>query len=103
MEKLNVIKCIVNEKNCYINRKNMKTNMRYILKLQEVSQTEVVGGQRTATCQILVVLSCAIHVVMQRMNTKIMHCCSSSIDPKSFQLTNKSIVVHHMTCILLSI
>jgi hypothetical protein len=40
---------------------------------------EVVGAeQRIMTCQILVALSCAIHVVMQRTSTKIMAKCSIS-------------------------
>jgi hypothetical protein len=45
--------------------------MRYIAELQEASQTEVVGGQRTVICQILVVSPFAIYFVMQRMSTKI--------------------------------
>jgi hypothetical protein len=36
------------------------------------------GGERTATCQILVVLPFTIHVVMQRMSTKIIPNCSIS-------------------------
>jgi hypothetical protein len=51
MENLNDIKHIVNEKGCYIDGKNMKTNMRYIPELQEVSRTKVGGGgERTMTC-----------------------------------------------------
>jgi hypothetical protein len=46
MEKLNAIKRIVNGKNCYIDKNNIKTNIRYIPELRETSQTEVVvrGG-----------------------------------------------------------
>jgi hypothetical protein len=42
MKKLNDIKCIVNRKYCYIDGKNMKTDMRYIPELQEASRTEEV-------------------------------------------------------------
>jgi hypothetical protein len=44
MKKLNDIKYIVNKKDCYIDGKNMNTDMRYIPKLQEASRTEVVVG-----------------------------------------------------------
>jgi hypothetical protein len=44
MEDLNDIKCIVNEKDWYIDGKNMKIDMRCIPKLQEASQTKVVVG-----------------------------------------------------------
>jgi hypothetical protein len=44
VKKLNDIKCIVNKKDCYIDGKNMNTDMRYIPKLQEASRTEVVVG-----------------------------------------------------------
>jgi hypothetical protein len=37
MESLNDVKRIVNEKDCYIDRKILKTNMRYIPELQEAS------------------------------------------------------------------
>jgi hypothetical protein len=40
------IKRIVNEKDCYIDGKNMKTNMRYIPEFQEVSRMKVVVGGR---------------------------------------------------------
>jgi hypothetical protein len=42
MEKLNVIKHIVNGKDYYIDEKNMKNDMRYVPELQEASQMEVV-------------------------------------------------------------
>jgi hypothetical protein len=34
------------------------------------------GGERTATCQLFVAVSFAIHVVMQTINTKIIPKCS---------------------------
>jgi hypothetical protein len=75
------IKRIVNEKDCYIDGKNMKTNMRYIPEFQEVSRMKVVvggrggGEQLTATCQILVIFYTCCN---GKMSTKIIAKCSIS-------------------------
>jgi hypothetical protein len=45
MKELNDIKCTVNGKDCYIDGKNMKINMRYIPELQEASQMKMVVGE----------------------------------------------------------
>jgi hypothetical protein len=69
MESLNDVKHIVNGKDRYTDGKILKTDMGYVPELQEeASRTEVVvggGGQRTATCQILVAPPFVVHVVMQ--------------------------------------
>jgi hypothetical protein len=44
MEILNDVKCIINGKDCYIDGKILKTDMRYIPELQEARRTKVVVG-----------------------------------------------------------
>jgi hypothetical protein len=82
MQKLNDIKHIVNWKDCYINGKNIKmTWERYTWPPGGEPNGGGGGGggeQWTVTCQILVVPSFAIQVVMQVMSTKIMPNCSIS-------------------------
>jgi hypothetical protein len=82
MQKLNDIKHIVNWKDCYINGKNIKNDLGeiYLTSRRRAKRRWWWWGgeQWTVTCQILVVPSFAIQVVMQVMSTKIMPNCSIS-------------------------
>jgi hypothetical protein len=79
MQKQNDKKCIINGKYFYINEKNLKGNLREIyLSSRRQAKWRFWWGEHTAACQILVVLPFAIHVLMQRMSTKIMPNCSIS-------------------------
>jgi hypothetical protein len=71
METLNDINCTVN-KNINIKKERTSKPTWYIPELREANRTEVVVEEEwTVTCQILVVVPFAIHVLMQKISTKI--------------------------------
>jgi hypothetical protein len=78
-KKLNDIKHIINIKDCYIDGNNMKPTWDMYLSYRRQPKWRWWGAeQRTVTYQILVALSYAIHVIMQKTSTKIMPKCSIS-------------------------